>query len=351
MTTVNLEIILKRIRRTNQDQTAIIYNNEIITYGELIRFVDRAKDAICQNDAINAQMISICMPRSVMCIAMAIALLELNIPYVLIPYDTPRNRNEFIQIDSRSEYLVTIGSNVYKFNKISATQCFPYKDTAFLIYTSGSTGRPKGVVLRREALAFFLETASSELLLSKYLEVHLASTPFSFDLHVFDIYMPLALGKTVVLTTEAETKNPRSISKLIINHAVDSLLVTPTKMLWLIHGGKKQDVLRAVKSIVLAGEHLQPVLVKIIQNMSDARIVNAYGPTEATVFVTWKLITDAQSISIGCALTDDEIILLDDHMNYVKDGVEGEICIAGPSLAAGYINAVSYTHLTYCMIF
>ena len=335
---MNLEKILKKIRRTDPNKTAIIYNNETTTYEGLTRFIDRAKSAICQNGAINAQMVSIYMPRSVTCIAMTIALLELNIPYVLIPYDTPKNRNEFIRADSRSEFLVTIGSNVYEFEKLSPTQYFPYKDAAFLIYTSGSTGRPKGVVLHRKALAFFLETAARELLLSNYLEVHLASTPFSFDLHVFDIYMPLVLGKTVVLTTEDETKNPRSISKLIIDHAVDSLLITPTKMLWLIRGGKKQNVLRAVKSIVLAGEHLQPSLVKSIQDISNARIINAYGPTEATVFVTWKSITDAQAISIGSALTGDEIILLDEHMNSVKDGIEGEICIAGPSLAAGYIN-------------
>lgn len=332
--------VLKEKDRTND--IALICDGVRVTFQMLNKYVDSAMLQLRENGLHNAQMVSVCMKRSIECVVVAIALLKSKIPFVLLPEDIPKERKKYIQGDSRSDYLIEFEKQKYRFTKLHSQLLFPFNKTAFLIYTSGSTGKPKGVSINRDSLDYFFCVAPDALRYRENSSVHLASTPFSFDLHVLDLFLPLYLGKTVILANDIETKNSRLMGNLLREYEVDTILATPTKILWLINGNKDTSFFSSLKTLVLAGENIRPSLLTKIRTMFDGLIYNAYGPTEATVFVTSKLI-DGQNISAGFPLTGDEIFILDEALRQVNDGEEGEICISGPSLADGYVGNENQT--------
>ena len=322
---------------SRMDDTALICDDVILTYQALNDRIGGTMLLLREHGLHNAQMISICMERSIECVVVAIALLKYKIPFVLIPIDTPEERKRYIQSNSCSDYLIELENKRYKISKLHNAVVFPFRNTAFLIYTSGSTGKPKGVSINRDSLCYFFQCAPEALHYRDNTHIHLASTSFSFDLHVLDLFLPLILGKTVVLTTETETKNARLMGGLLRKYRVDTILATPTKLLWLMNGNKDTSFFNHLRTLVLAGENIRPALLTKLQSLYKGQVYNAYGPTEATVFVTSTLINSSR-ISAGQSLPGDEIVVLDENLEQLSDGSEGEICIAGPSLADGYVG-------------
>ncbi len=322
---------------SRMNDIALICDDVIMTYQALNDGIGGAMLQLREHGLHDAQMISICMERSIECVVVAIALLKNKIPFVLIPIDTPEERKRYIQSNSCSDYLIELENKRYKISKLHNSTAFPFRNTAFLIYTSGSTGKPKGVSINRDSLCYFFQCAPEALHYRGNTHIHLASTSFSFDLHVLDLFLPLILGKTVVLTTETETKNSQLMGGLLRKHRVDTILATPTKLLWLMNGNKDTSFFNHLRTLVLAGENIRPALLTKLQSLYKGQVYNAYGPTEATVFVTSTLV-DSSRISAGQPLPGDEIVVLDENLEQLSDGSEGEICIAGPSLADGYVG-------------
>lgn len=317
------------------EKTAIICNGEKITYSQLNLLVEDAIKYIYRNNIEGAKMVTIFIPRSKECISMILALFRLNIPFLLLPIDTPKERKNYMIHDSCSEYVVEYNNEQYITTVIDTKKSFEYSQAALILYTSGSGGHPKGVVIARRAFQHFIKAADEVLLYQEEMEIHLASAPFSFDSYLLELLLPLALGKTVVLSNDIESKNPRALGQLILKYEVDSILITPTKMIWLLESNKQYNLFNSVRTIVLGGEHVKKALIDRIRKNYNGRIVNIYGPTEATVFVTYKYINNSDDISIGNVLPGNEILILNEQM---QASHEGEICISGSSLASGYIH-------------
>ncbi len=283
-------------------------------------------------------MVTICMPRSKECVCMVLALLKIKIPFLLLPIDTPKKRKRYMIYDSCSEYVIEYVNSQYAFTPVENLNKFLYNDTALVMYTSGSSGNPKGAVISRKTYQYFLEVANEALKYEEKVNIHLASAPFSFDSYLLELLLPLFIGKTVVLSNDNESKNPRLLGKLILRHAVDSILITPTKITWLIESNRKYDLFSNINTLILGGEHVRKPLIDKLRTVYKQRLINIYGPAETTVFVTYKYITNSNDISIGQKLPGGEVLILNDKLEEMPEGEIGEICISGPSLADGYIN-------------
>ena len=212
---------------------------------------------------------------------------------------------------------------------------------AYIIFTSGSTGEPKGVCVSRESLDHYVKWLNSNFNIKK--GYNCSQFPeISFDLSVADIYGTLCSGGTLIPARTAYEK--LFPGRFIKNKKINFLVCVPS-LIDVIKSSSDltKKNLKSLKSIFFCGEALLKSQVEsIFKIKKDIRIINAYGPTEATVSCThkevcYKDLKDKKfhSISIGVPIPGMEIKLLDNQKFSKK---KGEIIIYGSQIAEGYLN-------------
>lgn len=211
-------------------------------------------------------------------------------------------------------------------------------DLAYIIYTSGSTGSPKGVcVAHRQITASTVAHFAFDADLPP--KVFLLLPPFNFDGVGFGVYWTLARGGKLVIPTDVQIRDVELLAQLCAEEGVTHLDGTPSVYASLLrYGAEKLTTLRYAN---LGGEVCPPELVaRHFAAVPTARLVNAYGPTECTVWCAQHTCVPADAerarIPVGTAIPGYEVLLLDDELQDVAPGEVGEICIAGAGVARGY---------------
>ena len=212
-------------------------------------------------------------------------------------------------------------------------------DIAYVLYTSGSTGRPKGVAVTHRSVAHLVNWAA-EAFKPEDLAMVAAAASLNFDISVFELFAPLALGGGVRVVDDAI-----SMSLAVHRHQADiTMLVTvPSAVAELVHMRRLPSSLRV---IITVGEVLTRGLADaILRERPDVRLFNAYGPTEATVFVTGADVVagGTEPPSIGRPFPHVRLHVVDDQLRPVAQGQWGELLIAGEWLAGGYHNRPELT--------
>ncbi|HET6710470.1 non-ribosomal peptide synthetase, partial [Amycolatopsis sp.] len=215
---------------------------------------------------------------------------------------------------------------------------------AYVIYTSGSTGRPKGVVVTHAGAAGMAVASRGEIGgLGPGSRVLQFATP-SFDAAFWEVFATLLNGGTVV-TAPAERLLPGpGLTGLVAEESVTHLVLPPTALAALAEGS-----LPAGTTVIVAGEACPPDVVA--RWAPRYRLLNAYGPTEATVCATVSAELDAATPPpIGPAVTGVTCFVLDEHLRPVPPGVPGELYLVGASLARGYLGepALTATRFVAC---
>ncbi|HGO9416278.1 TPA: AMP-binding protein [Bacillus cereus] len=207
---------------------------------------------------------------------------------------------------------------------------------AYVIFTSGSTGKPKGVQIQHQALTNFVE-AMRNILNEKQTTVMLALTGISFDIFILESLYSLAVGLKVIIANEKQHMNIKEINKLIMDNQVDIIQLTPSRLKLLIEDASG---LEKLKVIIVGGESFPKGLLKQVQQHTTADIYNAYGPTEATVWATYKKVTKDTEITIGTPLMNYQCFIVNpnDYLKLQPIGGVGELVIAGKGLSKGYLN-------------
>jgi natural product biosynthesis luciferase-like monooxygenase protein/amino acid adenylation domain-containing protein/FkbM family methyltransferase len=211
------------------------------------------------------------------------------------------------------------------------------ENLAYLIYTSGSTGRPKGVAIEHRsavALVAWAAGAFSEAELGGVL----AATSIGFDLSVFELFVPLCLGGRVILA-----ENVLALPALPGAGEVRLINTVPSAMTELARAGRLPA---SVVTVNLAGEPLRRELVKAVAAASPGcRVINLYGPSEATTYATWveQDLAGAGEPTLGWPIANTRAHLLDAELRPVPVGVAGEVCLGGASLARGYFGRPDLT--------
>jgi len=212
---------------------------------------------------------------------------------------------------------------------------------AYVLFTSGSTGRPKGVAMTHGGAARMVRWGLEAFSPQERAGVLLA-TSVCFDLSIFELFLPLAGGGTVVLAADALelVSRPPTVSVTLIN-------TVPSAMVELLRLGA---VPPSVRTINLAGEPLSRSLVEAIYRETGARRVwNLYGPTEDTTYSTGTIVTPSPlgeagpPPTIGGPVAGSRARVLDDTRGLAPTGAIGELVLTGPGLARGYLGRPALT--------
>lgn len=219
-------------------------------------------------------------------------------------------------------------------------------DVAYLIFTSGSTGRPKGVVVEHGAILPLLEWMSRTCAGETGYRV-MATSPLSFDAALPNFYLPLMTGGTVVALERAATTDPYLLARAIEEYHPFALQAPSTilRMLCETRWAGDPNV-----EIWTGGERQPPATLEYLVPRVR-RFCNFYGPTEAAVEVSMsELRADDVESPIGYALPFASLLVLDEQRHQVPRGDVGELYIAGPSLARGYLKDETRTQERFVWI-
>ncbi|HJZ54252.1 MAG TPA: amino acid adenylation domain-containing protein, partial [Gemmataceae bacterium] len=224
-------------------------------------------------------------------------------------------------------------------------------DPAYVIFTSGSTGRPKGVEVTHRNIAR-LFTATEAWFGFGPTDVWSVFHSPSFDFSVWELWGALLYGGRVVLVPRRVARSPADFLRLLRRERVTVLNQTPSAFYQLVRAdGADPGGVPSLRLVVFGGEALSPPALRPwVDRYGDAapRLVNMYGITETTVHVTYRPVTAADvagppSSPIGRPIPDLRVYLLGPDRRPVPDGEVGEIYVAGPGVAAGYVNRPELT--------
>ncbi|MBD0673877.1 non-ribosomal peptide synthetase, partial [Streptomyces sp. CBMA156] len=202
---------------------------------------------------------------------------------------------------------------------------------AYVLYTSGSTGRPKGVEIGHPALVNLL-TSFAERLGSGRRHVWLGLTSLSFDISVLELLLPLVTGGRLVLAPEGAALDAPGTAELIRREGVTHLQATPSGWRVLLSAGP----LPAGLTGIVGGEALPLPLARELRGSLD-RLINGYGPTEATIYATCAEVpAGADAVVIGRPVPNTRAYVLDPDGRPVPAGIPGELHLGGQGVAQGY---------------
>jgi non-ribosomal peptide synthetase-like protein len=206
---------------------------------------------------------------------------------------------------------------------------------AYLIYTSGSTGTPKGIVISHRNICHFLR-AANEVYGIEDDDVVFQGASVAFDLSMEEIWIPYLVGASLFIANRAVMEDLERLPDLLVENGVTVLDTVPTLLSMIT-----RDV-PSLKLIILGGEACPPTLAARWAT-PGRRLVNSYGPTEATVVATVAEIRPNAPVTIGRPLPNYSCYVVDEEMNLLPVGLPGELLIGGPGVAQGYLNRPELT--------
>lgn len=351
------ELFESQVART-PNATALLYQGESTTYADLNRRVNRLAKMLISRKLGTEQLVALAIPRSPALITAALAVLKAGAAYLPIDPKHPADHISYVLGDARPVLTLTTRDTMFAIpagrtprlvldgqGVLNALAQQPDTDPtdearirplspsnlAYVIYTSGSTGRPKGVMIEHRGVENLVASQIERFGVDHHSRV-LQFAPFSFDAAFSELGMALLSGATLVLAPDERLLPGAPLTDLADECAITHLTVPPTVL-----GSLPTGSLPPATTLIVAGEDCPASLVD--QWAPGRKMFNAYGPTEATVCATMsEPLTGGMKPPIGRPIRDTRVYVLDDQLQTVSPGAIGELCVAGPGVARGYLN-------------
>ena len=344
----------------NPHAVALVYEERSLSYGELNVSANRLAWRLRELGVGPEARVAICLERGLEMVIAMLATLKAGGAYAPLDPAYPSERLAYMLEDSEPVVLLTHGATRSALAAHTLGLCAVDLDTdasqwagysevdpenagaglnaqrlAYILYTSGSTGLPKGVAIEHRSVVNFICWAKSAFN-ADALERTLFSTSINFDLAVYELFVPLAVGATATIVGNALdlVQSPAEVTLVnTVPSAMKSLVDT-------------KGVPKSVRTVNLAGEPLKRELVESIFAATEAETVcNLYGPSETTTYSTWVAMGRGKGFEphIGQPIANTQIYILDEWLKPTPVGVTGEIYIGGAGDARGYLNRPEMT--------
>ncbi|MFF2910659.1 amino acid adenylation domain-containing protein [Paenibacillus sp. NPDC057934] len=216
------------------------------------------------------------------------------------------------------------------------------RQLAYIIFTSGSTGKPKGVEIEQRSVIQFLH-GIDKVIHPAAPKVVLNAASIAFDLFISESLYALYRGMEIVIVDEKKHLDSQELARLLDDHQVELLMMTPSRLQILLHHSAGRKALSRIKMFLVGGQELKQSFLDELRKWSAGTIVNVYGPTEATCLATASVLEEASSITIGRPLQNYSCYILDDQDRLQVIGGIGELVIGGGGLARRYLNQPKLT--------
>lgn len=212
---------------------------------------------------------------------------------------------------------------------------------AYMIYTSGSTGLPKGSMNEHRGIVNHLLWMQGQYRLDGR-DTVLQKTPFSFDVSVWELFLPLMTGARLVMARPEGHKDPGYLVSLIRSQRVTNVHFVPSMLHAFLEHPEVSSCVGVVKRVLCSGEALPGALAnRFLKLLPGVELHNLYGPTEAAVHVTsyvCKPDREYASVPIGRPIANTRMYVLDESKQPLPRGVVGELYIGGVQVGRGYLN-------------
>ncbi|PHM35752.1 Non-ribosomal peptide synthetase (fragment) [Xenorhabdus innexi] len=353
------ELFEQQVKQT-PEATAIVFNKQSLTYDELNKRANQLAHYLIESGVQPDDRIALCVARSPEMIVGLLAILKAGGAYVPLDPVTPSERLSYLLQDAAPVALLTQSTLKKKldyhlpailldapdllFTLKEAPDSNPNRrisglnsrHLAYVIYTSGSTGQPKGVMVEHHSLINLVYNQQNTLAISPSSRILQFASP-GFDVCIWECCMALLSGASLCLAEQAALFPGSALLKTLETHTITHVLLPPITL-------TVMDTLPAtLEMLVVGGEACPPSLVR---RWADGwRMINAYGPTEITVYATTYQCNSRENSAppIGRPIANTRIYILDANGQPVPFGVTGEIYIAGAGVARGYLNLPDLT--------
>ena len=337
------------------DAVAVTNNGQSLSYRELNARANSLAHYLRKQGVGPEMLVGICVERSLEMMVGIMGILKAGGAYVPLDPAYPKDRLAVILEDAKARILLTqdrltnlLPRDAVRLVRLdldwptiaqepatNPSRNVTRENLDYVLFTSGSTGRPKGVALEHRSAVIFVNWAR-QVFLPEEVAGTLLSTSICFDLSVFEMFVPLSMGGTVIIAQNAlELPDLPAAGKVTLINTVPSAIAALIRM-----GG----VPPSVRVVNLAGEALLNSLAHQIYEATGVhKVYNLYGPTEDTTYSTYTLVPRGGDVTIGKPLFNTQAYIVDQNRQPVPIGVPGELYLAGDGLARGYFGREDLT--------
>ena len=338
---------------TGKDQ-AVVTDDVALSFRELDNLANQVARYLLDQGITSGDRVGLLFDRTIDSYVALLAVLKVNAAYVPLDAGFPTERVRFILSDAGVKSVVSLSAFRGKLDEFAVRQILldtaereisakpktrlsdaekapPVDQLAYLIYTSGTTGNPKGVVIEHPSICNFVRVAAELYGFRPGDRVYQGMT-IAFDFSVEELWVPLIAGATLVPGKPGASLVGDDLADFLRQRKVTGLCCVPTLLATI------EKDLPDLRILLVSGEAC-PHNLMVRWHRPGRTILNAYGPTEATVTATLTELHPEKPVTIGGPLPTYSIVILDPHKDEaLAPGEMGEIGIAGIGLAAGYLN-------------
>jgi amino acid adenylation domain-containing protein len=340
----------------NPAAIAVVFEEQQLSYGELDKRANQLAHYLRSRGVLEETLVPVCIERSIEMIVGILGILKAGGAYVPIDPEYPGERINYMLSDTHAKLIISskasrdrlletdieiieLDGNIEEINSYPShpvSNSLKPANLAYVIYTSGSTGQPKGVMIEHRSVinlakGLVIDNGSDQ----KYSILQFA--PLSFDASCYEIFCSLLQGGRLVLISKDSILDINTFCEVVKKANVDLVVLPPSYQVLL------NNVDPGLKAIISAGEPLN-VAIALQFQQHGIKMFNAYGPTENTVCatITGEPVKSGR-VTIGKPLPNVRVYILNNDLKMVPVGITGEIYLAGPQLARGYLNRQSLT--------
>lgn len=350
-----LESLFRKQTLLHPDKKAVVFQDQEITYGDLDQRSNQIANLLLSKGIKEGKYVPIWLDRSLEWIVAVLGVIKTGAAYVPIDPAYPVKRVEFILSDTNADMIITnknlekhlsetVRTKVLDLSSMENLDHLPSEypeikihqnSLAYTIYTSGSTGKPKGVMVSHQAIQHLVTWHNHHFHVDQSSKLTLVAG-LAFDISVWETWSALTSGATLFIADNEERTDPHALvdyyRKNQITHGfVPTVLAPPV-----VNCTRNYNDLK-LKYLFTGGEKLKPVLITEL----SYELIDYYGPTECTVFATFKKVKDINGkyvSSIGKPIANAKAYILGENRELLPVGAVGELCIGGNILADGYLN-------------
>ncbi|MCE2573782.1 non-ribosomal peptide synthetase [Motilimonas eburnea] len=358
--TLCVQQLFAQTSQTFAEQLAVTDGQGALSYRQLDAKANQLAHYLRQTYQVGPeQIIGVCLSRSVDTLVTLLAILKAGGAYLPLDPNYPAERLAYMLADSQAPLVITqapyndmLAGLQVRTARLVLDQVqdeidgqssqepvlLPEQNNrnlAYVIYTSGTTGKPKGTLLEHRGAVNLAYDQGQRFFVTPQSKV-LQFASLSFDAATFEWLMALMQGASLHICSEESRTNPDLLQQLLVEQKITHATLPPSLLPHL-----DIDAHYALEALIVAGEACDP---RQAERWSQRyRLINAYGPSETTVCASMQVIEPGAPLTIGRAIANTQLYVLDSHLSLLPVGAIGELYIGGDGVGRGYLNREDLT--------